>query len=381
MRNIAKIGASALAMALSITMIAPISANAEVIATWEYDENGKEKNYTFTNEDTKVSYSEKDGYKIIQESEEWEYIDLTESYGTWEDIFKSELKVKTISTKSYNETETFTTSLDVARFENFKSNKNGLKVKVISRQEYNDPTPAAEKVYMCNFTDKDGNAYYRNVNGEIVKVEKKDLDTKLPKGTDIATYVVRFYAKKAGTYKVSYDAKLKDGTTVKKTFKVIAKEDGSAIKSVTFGGQLLDVTVGTDSFDKSDRVWTKGYGINTTSKKSGKIRVTMNKDFKLKKIEVGTPVMITKDEKGYLTRCPEYSTSTIHDGVYTWKKVKNGKKIKLSKVDTSRHSIDKKTESIQEKQTSTVTLIRITYYDKKNKTTERAYIPISKVQK
>ena len=45
----------------SITLIAPLSANAQVIRTWENDDKGFQKD-TYTNEDTKKSLSEKDGF-------------------------------------------------------------------------------------------------------------------------------------------------------------------------------------------------------------------------------------------------------------------------------------------------------------------------------
>ena len=381
MRKISKLSATALAMALSITLIAPLSANAQVIRTWENDDKGFQKDTTYTNEDTKKSLSEKDGFYTARRK----YNPLTdETIDGIRFALESELKTKTIATKSYNETELFVTSADTAKLENFKSNKKGLKVKVISKYEYTDTDPSEIKAPCYDYEDKERNAYYKNINGEIIKDGSEDHKS-CPKGADFGSYIVRFYAKKAGTYKVSYDAKLKDGTTVKKKFKVIAKEDGAAIKSVTFGGQLLDVTADTDSFDKSDRVWAKGYGINTTSKKSGKIRVTMNKDFKLKKIEIGTPsIQKTEDiDSKIVGYTPANSEVDMIDGeiTCTWKKVKNGKKIKLSKVDEAEVGVYSKDTTFSKKSTATITYIRITYYDKKNKETKRAYLTIEKTQK
>ena len=47
MMKFSKLGAAALGVALSITMLAPMTANASTIKTWD-----AEGNTTFTNEDT-----------------------------------------------------------------------------------------------------------------------------------------------------------------------------------------------------------------------------------------------------------------------------------------------------------------------------------------
>jgi len=357
MRKFPKLGATALALALSLTMVAPLSANAAIITN--YDADGKVVSYT--NEDT--GKTSKHRIDVIQDD-----------------------SVYTIATKSYNEVAYFNTTADVAKFTNFKSNKKALKVKVIEKDEYTDKNVAEDKGVDYDY-DEDGKYYYRNVNGEIVSVESEKYD-QLPKGYDRATYTVRLYAKKAGTYKVTYDAVLKSGTTVKKTIKVIAKEDGAAIKSVTFAGKVISESVDSKA-PSTNKLWTKNYGYNTTTAKSGKLKVTMNKNFKLKKIEVGTPtykeVAGTADDyytKRY-TNTSYASDLDLYNGqTMAWKTVKNGKKITLNKTDDTyaQHDYYKDHEYL-DKDTSVTTYIRITYYDKKDKETHRAVYTINKVQK
>lgn len=380
MKGLKRLGAMTLAAALSITMIAPITANAEVIQSWEVI--GGEKYSTFTDEDTNQSISQKDftidesadGYSIVQKKNDY----------------------YTMAIDTYNEVIALKPTKDVARYENFKTNKKALKCKVLTSYEYSDPAKANEPI-TPDYEDKDPNGYvyYRNYQGEITKVAKADKDNLLPKGDGYAYYEIRLYTKKAGTYKLSYDMKLKNGTTVKRTIKVIAKEDGAPIKEVTFDGKTLIHS--EDAKTAADFVYKKGYGYYTTSAKSGKLRVTMNKDFKLKKIEIGTPSIETVNENGLVkTKYKDgksdldYANPLSDQGpqTCTWKKVKNGKKIKLANVDTRaaddelfKNGYDSNTTKVKAKNTTTTTYIRITYFDKKNKTTGRIYCYILRAKK
>ncbi|MCR5341812.1 MAG: hypothetical protein K6E70_00415 [Butyrivibrio sp.] len=380
MSKFSKLGATALALALSLTMVAPITANAQIIREYERDAKGNITNTTYRDEDTKKSMSEKDGYIVRDASA----------------ALSKDPKYFYICTNSYDEYMDFETTKDVARFENFKGKK-GLKVKVIKKNEYTDATNTP--VSRGDYVDKDGNEFYKNIKGEIVKLEAATA----PKNGSSAEYTVRFFAKKAGTYKVKYTAVLKDGTTVEKSIKVIARDDGNAIKSVTYAGKVIAESEDLDK-PSDNRLWTKGYGYNVTNSKKGTIRVTMNKDFKLKKIEIGTPNIEKKtDKNGVETQEYAKQNSSLdtpgntgidwdwydedlieRSGVTCkWKKVKNGKKIKLSKVDDSAvgKSIDPKDTKFESKDTSTTTYVRITYYDKKNKKTKRTYYTINLVQK
>ncbi|WP_026665652.1 hypothetical protein [Butyrivibrio sp. FC2001] len=368
MSKFSKLGATALALALSLTMVAPITANAQIIEEYERDAKGKVTNTTYRDEDTKKSLSTKDGYVVIDPAA----------------ALSKDPKYFYICTNSYDEYMQFNTTKDVARFENFKGKK-GLKVKVIKKREYTDPNPTGP--IDADYVDKNYDGYYKNVKGEIVKVDAASA----LKGDSSGSYTVRFFAKKAGTYKVKYTAVLKDGTTVEKSIKVIARDDGTAIKSVTYAGKVIAESEDLDK-PSDNKLWTKGYGLNVTNSKKGVIRVNMNKDFKLKKIEVGTPNIEKKTyADGEETERYVKANSSL-DSAYdsaegvtcTWKKVKNGKKIKLAKVDDSKigtDPIDPKTTKFESKDTSTTTYIRVTYYDKKNKKTKRTTYTINLVQK
>lgn len=394
MRNFSKIGATALAMALSVTLVAPISASAEIIETYEYDASGNKVATTYTNEDTGESRSTKD----IQEVS-WDYDEDTEddvrkitnpsySYGLSSTLARQRSSI-VISTNSYNESIGLYTTRDVAKFTNFKSNKKALKVKVLDKHEEIDTNAADEKGHAYDYSsysekDEKYTYYYRNVNDQVIAVtDYKDL----PLGYDSASYSIRLYTKKAGKYKFSYDAVLKNGTTVTKTINVIAQEDGNAIKKVTFGGNVIDISTSDNS--SISEPWTKGYGRGYTTAKSGKIKVEMNKNFKLKKIEVGTPVIEqdtdVKDAVSYRYKknvASSLEKDDYDDATISWKTVKNGKKIKLSNVDEdSVRNYTGKARISTYTSTATTTYVRVTYFDKKNKTTHRRIFTINKVKK
>ncbi|WP_026666476.1 hypothetical protein [Butyrivibrio sp. FC2001] len=388
MSKFSKFGATALAMALSLTLVAPITANAQVL--WKSEGNDR----VYTNEDTKKSLSrDKNG------------VDLMEA----DNLLRSDEKVHYISVNAKNQTVQLATTKDVAKFENFKGKK-GLKVKVIFREEITD-SDGEKLTIRPDYVDNDtGAEYYKNHKGEFVKI-----DANAPKGFEKGTYKVRLFAKKAGNYKLTYDAKLKDGTTVKKSLKVVAREDSAAIKSVTYAGKIISETTDVDA-PSNNKLWKKSYGENTTTAKKGTIKVVVNKDFKLKKIEVGTPKVKASTEGDITVEEYEKATSELDEAdirdedayaedeadrpgippegeaaeparenksdtqkmpTYSWKKVKNGKRIKLSKVDESKigivagHGI-----SLYSKDVKTKTVIRVTVYDKKNKTTKRFYYNI-----
>ncbi len=370
MMHISKLSAAALALALSVTMVAPITANAEVIDTWETDASGKEV-HTYKNEDTGESLSQKD-YDINALSAE--------------NVLESKLKKLTISTNSYNEMKDFTTTTDVARYENFRSNSKNLSIKIIKKVEYRNLVD--EKNTDFDYTSKDGKTwYYVNVNGDIVAVDASKADTDMPKGRNKAWYDIRFYTKKAGTYKVKYDAILKNGGKVTKSFDIIAVEDGNAIKSLTYAGMNV-FAPNVAGKDPGNRLWEKGFGYGVTTKKSGVLKVVMNKNFKLKKLEVGEPSIEYKqvaDESTQEMHMDYTATNTslnkYFDKTIAWKKVKSGKKIKLKTIDDGfAGGIYLKGWEFGLKSPTTDTYIRVTYRDVKNKETKRETYIIRLVQ-
>ncbi len=168
------------------------------------------------------------------------------------------------------------------------------------------------------------------------------------------------YAKKAGTYTVSYNLTyLDENKAVQKearTIKVIAKEY-KPFKTVTFAGKSL-------WYDKSSASKYIYKTNDFTTKKSGKLVVKAAKGFKINKIEVGTYEKKTTSAESYLkgdnttayqnTDTTTYSFSgsiteskdeedyyvngnPVYDTYGNpieckWKTVKSGKKIKLSTV-------------------------------------------------
>ncbi|WP_026492103.1 hypothetical protein [Butyrivibrio sp. XPD2002] len=380
MSKFLKLGATALAMALSITMLAPISANAYYER--KYVKDGNHTYTEYSDSDTKKTISDKD-YVISEKALK---------LGRLERFLAPKVKQITISTKSYGEEITLVTSADVKKFENFKSNKKSLKVRVVKKSEETFEDPGID----YDVADlKNKNMQYKDVNGDIQTVSYADAAQKLPKNSAEGKYTIRLYAKKAGSFKLKYTAVLENGTSVEKSIKVIAREDGNAVKSVKFAGQEVYYNTAL----MNDVAFDQKGGLSYTTKKSGKLQVTMNKDFKLKKIEVGTISLENydkyekrdyvydyddgkkryKSEDGTIVREKEDDAGNVVSP--TWKKVKNGKKIKLSKVNNNEgdrntttywpDGTKKGTKLIESKETTAVTIIRVTYYDKKNKITRR----------
>lgn len=361
MRKISKLGASAMAFALSCALLSPVTVNAAIYdgnvdKTYSYE--GTDEYEVYTNRDTKQSLSSKD----------YDSLDA--------DDLSSVRKTQYISTNCYYSISLKTT-IDANKITNFKSNKKALKVKV-SRI---DETTLDKATAAYDYESKDGKYYYRDVDGNVQSVDSYD---KLPKRTSYGTYNVRLFTKTPGTYKLSYDVALTNGTTVKKTLKVVAKADGSAIKTITYAGQNVYLSANEALTKKYSYESVKGQQYDTT-KKSGRLKVTMNDGFKLKKIEVGTPHLTTKTEKnGTTSVVRDYDVNKTEGSYYTWKTVKNGKKIKLSSVDESTltdgtHKYTQKTNIRESKGLVATTVIRVTYFDKKNKTTKVARFTIDRL--
>ncbi len=158
---------------------------------------------------------------------------------------------------------------------------------------------------------------------------------------------ISLYAKKQGSYKVTFDICDEKGNVVEKkvTVQVFAKND-SPFKKVTYNG-------------KSSIEYY-------TTKSSVKFKVAMNKGYKLKKIEYSVN-NISKDEweDGY--NC--YTDTT-------WKTIKNGGKVTLNKygyIYASRYSYGTPGDGYYylndhwSDEMVADTMIRVTYIDKYTK--------------
>lgn len=143
------------------------------------------------------------------------------------------------------------------------------------------------------------------------------------------TYI-SYFAKKAGTYKVTFDVVMPDGgVRCTKTVKVTATGSSvntSPVKSIKYDGKEL-------------------YNYYPfTTKTSGKLSVQMNSKYKLVKIEIGK-----RNSKGE----------------YDYKTTKNGKKITLAK--SARYTDKNSWSETKYDPLFPHTEIRITYQDKKTK--------------
>lgn len=299
---------------------------------------------------------------------------------TGETYITRAIKAKTITTDVYAEGNTvyLDTPYDTARFGNFRSNKKDLKVKVIARQEDNSTDL---KYYVIG---DDGKKYCRNVFGNKLAFtdEVRKEAEKTNKYHAYGSYQIMLYTKKPGTYKFYYDALDHNGNKIiTKSFKVIAREDGNPVKEATFAGKRFYVSYNQRYKGITDNLYTAKDGIYTT-KKSGKLKIVMNKGFKIKKIEVGyRPVGYTKESRADKWR--------LECKPYEWTEVKNGRKITLNTTDEGISDYGRvkkhvapggyRVISTESHAKTAMTTIRITYYDKKNKTTDITYLGIYKL--
>ncbi|MCM1160611.1 MAG: hypothetical protein NC412_05235 [Roseburia sp.] len=151
---------------------------------------------------------------------------------------------------------------------------------------------------------------------------------------------ISYHAKKKGTYTLTVTIKnAKKKTTCKKKIKVYAEEYAIPVKTLKYAGKACDT-----------------YGGNLVNKKSGKIQVTMNKGFKLQKIEMGT----------YKAAYNEYSPEPVYV------KIKNKQNIALATSTKYTANAYSYTSDYYSYQLGTnydylypVTFIRITYKDTK----------------
>ena len=160
-----------------------------------------------------------------------------------------------------------------------------------------------------------------------------------------ATGTITYHAKKKGTYTLTVTIKnAKKKITCKKKIKVYAEEYATPVKTLKYAGKLC------------------GVQSNLFTKKSGKLKVVMNKGFKLQKIEVGKYV-----EGAY----KEYSPKA------TYVKVKNNKQISLAESTKYRADVYSYLGGYYSYETGAycdylypVTLVKITYKDTKLGITE-----------
>ncbi|MDY3918803.1 MAG: hypothetical protein SOZ59_07340 [Candidatus Limivivens sp.] len=185
----------------------------------------------------------------------------------------------------------------------------------------------------------------------IVKLTRQDANKSSYSG-ESNEFNIGTYAKKEGTYKISFDVYNGSKKVSSKTITVYAKND-SPVKTCKFSCK------------------TAANGLTTA--KTSTVKVTMNKGYKLKKIEVGT-TKNTKTESG-----------SIHSEV-VYKTIKNGGKFTLGtqpyiyKSQSGNVDSDYYYNSYSENITAE-TVIRITYVDKYTKAEDTRTYSLSKLVK
>ncbi len=381
MGKFTKLGATALVMAVSVSMFAPLGANAQIIKNYD----AATKTYNYVNEDTNEIITFKDGKGEMKH----------------EGILYNEKKVYYINVKRYMEIAAIYTTPDVAKFTDFETNSKKLKLRMYDKTETTN-TGSARYAY----SKKEGGVekfYYKDVNGNWQSATAKELDG-ICKGT--GRYKLQFYAKEAGKYKVTYNARNAEGAIVaNKTITIIARDDIRPIKSITYGGK--NVLTDTDGDGRDDYINYYAKTGNYTKKKKGKLVVTANKGYKIKKLEISSSVVVTRnvdDEDWTGTRNSDSEARDLNGNGRTddivndqdesnvqrvWTPIKNKKTLKLSKIlkeEADNYNLVSKKNSSKTKIRTAhgvvrPTYLRVTYYDTKNHRTLREEYEINLFKK
>lgn len=175
-----------------------------------------------------------------------------------------------------------------------------------------------------------------NKKGMTVKVTGKYSDNSDDYNYNSAT--ISLYATKAGTYTVSFKVVDSKGKTRKKCkVKVQVVNNDSVIKKATFGKKTVRLY---SSSIKGGTKKTVSKSSTKVSGKSGKLKITPNSQYKITGMVV---------------------VSVGKNGKYSYKKVKNGKKITLSK---KYYKGDSASSGLYSRPTKKRTYIYVSYKDK-----------------
>lgn len=157
-------------------------------------------------------------------------------------------------------------------------------------------------------------------------------------GSDYGYTTIGVYATKAGTYKVSFNVVGADGKSKgKQTVTVQAVNNNATYKKVTFGSQTVFENTSTV---KSGKKTTKTKNNTKVSGTAGKIKITPNSQYKITGIIVRT---------------------VGSNGKYSYKKIKNGKTITLSKGYSH---INKRADGYNSSSYKKYTEVYVSYKDK-----------------
>ncbi|WP_408071722.1 hypothetical protein [Butyrivibrio sp. JL13D10] len=465
MMKFSRIGATALALALSVTFLTPstVSAANEKNYDAEYEVGlGNVRTSTYYDDDlvsvdnkkiaeyaTKAEaekafadagYKEDDGYSV----KNW----VKGGKDVWviiQKIYKNEITGKTASKEEevvdkYASEVQFDKTINIKKGEvtllrvslingdtaikKVKSSKKKVVTAALDKKNTSKMETNENVSYYMLEKDNDGNYFYYTSLGTKVIIPKDkegDPDTSSNEyknsNASSASVGIKLTAKKPGKAKLSFDVYNKNGTkTGTASITVVVQSDDDVFKTFSYGGKSLIMKNYGDSNYINDGREVGGSDNNFTDKKKGKLVIKANNGIKIVKIEIGKLSkksfngVVNDDDGTYENIDDDFETrtasgkSTYHpvdlngDGdfldtiygisekngeAFTYKKFKSGKTLKLSTVgvsSTGKSSISYKKyvknandELVYFNSTGTSqsnlapTVIRVTYYDKENK--------------
>ncbi len=283
---------------------------------------------------------------------------------------------------------------------NLKSSKKKVAAVKIQSSNSSKSTGSETNRYYYDTNDNKVYFYYDSASGKYVETTSETYNS------SSGSVAIRIQGKKAGKTKVTFNILDNNGTVVDKASINVVVKDVQPMKSLTFAGKdLLGTSTIGDAETKrlgSGKNSNLGYDDNTTTKKSGKLKVKMNKNFKLVALYYGVLTDATDTSTStYSTSTYKYSSNNAgYSDVETVKadlngdgdtldtvngieednvtvkytKIKNNKKIKLGKVgsyyvSSSNYTYGTSSSSYSSSQlvTSAPTYVKVVYYDKVSK--------------
>ncbi len=290
---------------------------------------------------------------------------------------------------------------------NLKSSKKKVAAVKVSSSDIQKTTSTSTQ-YTTTTEDTSGTTHYWYMDSTTGKwVETTESATV---NDSYGSVTLRIEGKKAGTTKVTFNVLDNNGNVVKNAKITVKVTESQPIKSLTFAGKdLLGTSTVGDAETKrlgSGKNGNLGYSANTTSKKSGKLKVKMNKNYKLVALYYGVLTDATDTSTStYSTSTYKYSSNNTYSYVddvdlenvkadlngdgdtldtvngidednvtVKYSKIKNNKKIKLSKVGEYNvksynytYGTSSTSSSTSQLVTSAPTYVKVVYYDKVSK--------------
>lgn len=349
MKGLKQFGAMALAAAMAVTMVAPMSVKAEVYdgatevfdidrtgsstiieGETPYDDDAVSRTYTSTVYKNRIT-GDSWNASTVDDNAEWK---ATHYY--------KERKKATIGTGEYRYSYYSSFAGEEVGKLKVTKGKGVVTIKEVGSGEYTDYPEYDSKTKEVYFQLEDHSRKVVATSDTWPTVDQMN-------GWKVTQHwkAFRIYAVKPGTAKLSIkvgDKKIKNTVTV--------ADDARIFQKVTYAGQELSYNL------DGDQVWGKSKnanGLNYVTKKSGKFRATMGKDYKfVKAFVIKSSPYVEKNASvdgwnyNWTKRQPTTGIDLNGDGdtldtiyglderLYTKNQVqiikKNGKKIKLDKI-------------------------------------------------